>query len=286
VEVNCYLLQCQLLQLANSLDVKEYEATWRKDGAKVLRQGGKFASGVANSSKEIAKNSIKKIEDLASGLQKQIADASTSTKQNIADLFNSANIKKTIKAYTQELDKAQDGAGKEFDKLTQDSMKLYAENKPKEAIETAKSKITKALAASGIALESIAIAAGFVFGAPIIALGAGGIGLTAIGEAMNIRNFTVESALNVDGVSRGFKAIDENKNIPEILSAFAKGGIDQLSYSQGKTLINIGIWMIIGAFTIFAADEAGKEVQRRIDTLLSPITDPIGTSNNIFSDEV
>jgi hypothetical protein len=247
MQVNCYLLRSQLLQLAHVIESKEYTADWLKGGKTVFRQGGKFASRNSNdknSLETVSSQAIKKIGDMSNLLQKDISEASASTKKAITSFFNSPNLQKAVDAYTNKLESIQKGAGEDFKNLTKNGIKLYAEGKPEQAIKQAKPKFTDTLNAEGITVGLIA-GAGLMVGAPMALVSyLGGSSLVLLSEAMGIKEFSLENILQVGGVAKGFNAINEGKEAPEILKAFAEGGKSQASFDTALAGLALGTTLV------------------------------------------
>ncbi|QLE46346.1 hypothetical protein FD723_39745 (plasmid) [Nostoc sp. C052] len=61
MQVNCYLLQCQVLQFAKVVESKEYSADWLKGGETIFRQGGKFASDKTKQVSKVTESAVKDI---------------------------------------------------------------------------------------------------------------------------------------------------------------------------------------------------------------------------------
>lgn len=259
MQVNCYLLQCQILQLANIVQGKEYSADWLKGGKTVFRQGGKFASHNASAIQSNITQAVQKIGDMSDLLQKDISKTSIEAKKTLTSFFSSSGLEKVVDDYAKKLDGIEKGAGKKFNDLTKDAIKLYSQGKPEKAIKTAKPKFTDSLNAEGIELGLVA-GAGLILGAPALLVSyATGASIVCLSEAMGIKEFSLENLLQVGGIAKGFKAINEGKENSEILQNFAEGGESQASFDVA--IAGLALGSMLTSYALQLHDKQPGEIQ-------------------------
>lgn len=253
LKLQSILLEASLLSAAS--ETKEYKESWRK--TPVFRQGGRFASkeGGDDTGSQASTSDAKKldaghnkVQGTANKIKSALSNFTDAQAKQISSTVASPNVQKAMKAAAEAIDKnispeagkafrqfngkftgnfrGTPSVGKAFDKSMEEAKKVIAESAKIGAIGTG---IGVALALGGVT---------GVVGAAMVGVGAG---VTALGSKIAGKQGSVWTAIGIESVRPGIKAIFEQKSVPEIAEKFTEGGLSQVTFGAGATLVALGV---------------------------------------------